>query len=187
MNTFAHGLVVFLVLASTCYAQTNAAASSSKEVFADLQRNMPSESELSELLAKADQNVSAFKVAVESAKPALDRVNVNLAKNYLDAASTAHTLISQTTKNGATAYRLVGVLITLDDLSLDAANASKFLLVADQSHSATEVATLGALSAAGTSCNDIAELIFHATMRLIAAEETALDKLLDVQDGQRTP
>ena len=38
-----------------------------------------------------------------------------------------------------------------------------------------------ALSAAGTACNDIAELIFHATMRLIAAEETALNKLLDDQ------
>jgi hypothetical protein len=37
------------------------------------------------------------------------------------------------------------------------------------------------LSAAGTACNDIAELIFHATMRLIAAEETALNKLLDIQ------
>jgi hypothetical protein len=37
------------------------------------------------------------------------------------------------------------------------------------------------LSVAGRACNDIAELIFHATMRLIAAEETALNKLLDAQ------
>lgn len=183
MKAFSLGLVVVLVLASTCYAQTNAAASpSSKEVFADLQRNMPSESEFSELLAKADQNVSAFESAVKGAQPALDRVDVNLAKNYMDAASTAHKLISQTIKNGATAYRLVGILITLDDLSLDAANGSKFLLAADQEHSAAKVASLGKLSAAGTSCSDISELIFHATMRLLAAEETALNKLLESQN-----
>jgi hypothetical protein len=34
------------------------------------------------------------------------------------------------------------------------------------------------LSAAGAACNDIAELIFHATMRLISAEEAVLNKLL---------
>jgi hypothetical protein len=38
------------------------------------------------------------------------------------------------------------------------------------------VAILSGLSTADKSCNDIAELIFHATMRLIAAEETALSQ-----------
>ncbi len=83
---------------------------------------------------------------------------------------------------------LVGVLTTLDDLSLDAANGTAFLLAADEDRVAKgatpDTGTRGAvlaLSSAGTSCNDIAELIFHATMRLIAAEETALNKLLDEQ------
>ena len=85
-------------------------------------------------------------------------------------------------------YSLVGILATLDDLSLDAASGNTFLLAADRDRVAkgatsdmgTRSAVL-ALSSAGTSCNDIAELIFHATMRLIAAEETALNKLLDVR------
>jgi len=80
------------------------------------------------------------------------------------------------------------VLTTLDDLSLDAANGSTFLLAADGDrvakgapHDTNIRDAVVALSSAGTSCNDIAELIFHATMRLIAAEETALSKLLDGQ------
>ncbi len=139
---------------------------------------MPSEKEFSELLAKADEKVSTFEAAVKSAKARLDKVNAKYAANYLDAAATAHLLISKTIKNGPTAYGLVGVLTTLDDLSLDAANGNVFLLAGDQGQTTPEVF---ALSAAGTSCNDIAELIFHATMRLIAAEETALNKLLHVR------
>jgi hypothetical protein len=75
-------------------------------------------------------------------------------------------------------YALVGILTTLDDLSLDAATGSAFLLAANQGQTTPELLTL---SAAGTACNDIAELIFHATMRLIAAEETALNKFLNGQ------
>ena len=115
MKAFALGLAV--VLASTCHAQTKSAASapSSKDVFSELQRNMPSEKEFSELLAKADEKVSSFEAAVQNAKPGLDRINAKYARNYLGAAATAHSLISKTMKNGPTAYSLVGVLTTLDD------------------------------------------------------------------------
>jgi hypothetical protein len=150
---------------------------------------MPSEKEFSELLAKADEKVSAFEVAVKNAKSGLDRIDTKYATNYLDAAATARLLISKTIKNGSTAYGLVAVLTTLDDLSLDAANGSAFLLAAEEdrvvgkgaSPDANTRSAVLALSAAETSCNDIAELIFHATMRLIAAEETALNKLLGDQ------
>ena len=75
------------------------------------------------------------------------------------------------------------MLTTLDDLSLDAASGSVLLLSADVAKGRLPDAAAGsavfALSTAGMACNDIAELIFHATMRLIAAEETALNKLLD--------
>ena len=178
-----------LLLGSTCPAQTKSSASarSSKEALSELQRSMPSEKEFSELLTKADEKVSAFEAAVKNAKPSLDRIDTKYATNYLDAAATAHLLISKTIKNGPTAYGLVGVVITLDDLSLDAAGGSAFLLADDEDRPVgkadvnTRSAVL-ALSAAGTSCNDIAELIFHATMRLIAAEEIALKKLLDEQN-----
>ena len=189
MKAFA--LCLAVVLASTCHAQTKSASSapSSKEVFSELLRNMPSEKELSELLTKADEKVSTFEAAVKNGKPLLDKIDAKYARNYLDAAATAHLLISKTLKNSSSAYNLVGVLTTLDDLSLDAANGSAFLLAADEdrtvargtSADANTRSAVLALSAAGTSCNDIAELLFHATMRLIAAEETALNKLLDDQ------
>ncbi len=166
---------VFLFLVFAPLAKPQA----SKDVISELQRNMPSEKEFSELLAKADEKVSAFEAAIKNAKSGLDKIDAKHARNYLDAATTAHLLVSKTIKNGATAYNLVGVLTTLDDLSLDAAMSTTFLLAAPHDTRTNEVVI--ALSSAGTACNDIAELIFHATMRLIAAEETALNKLLDGQ------
>jgi hypothetical protein len=180
MKAFA--LALSVILASTCHAQANPAVSARLEALSELRRNMPSERELSELLAKADEKVSAFEAAVKNAKPGLDKTDTKYARNYLEAAATAHLLISETIKNGPTAYRLVGVLGTLDDLSRDAAKGTVFLLIAEMDRPTPEGGTVAlSLSAVGTACNDIAELIFHATMRLIAAEETALNKLLDEQ------
>jgi hypothetical protein len=82
---------------------------------------------ISELLAKADAKVSVFEAAVKNAKPGLDRIDTKYATNYLDGAATAHLLISKAIKNGPTAYALVGVLTTPDDLSLNAASGSAFL------------------------------------------------------------
>ncbi len=175
---------VFLFLVFVPLAKPQA----SKDAISELQRSMPSEKEFSELLAKADEKVSAFEAAIKNAKPGMDKIDPKYARNYLDAAATAHLLISKTIKNGPTAYNLVGVLTTLDDLSLDAAMSTTFLLAADLDrvgkgvpHDTGTNELVIALSSAGTACNDIAELIFHATMRLIAAEETALNKLLDGQ------
>jgi hypothetical protein len=163
-----------------------------KEI-SELKNGMPSEQEVSELLAKADQKVSAFEQAVKIAKSRLDSIDPQYARNYLDAASTAHQLISATNKNGVSAYRLIGVLVTLDDLSLDAANGSLFLMTNDESlvitkHTAADMGTVSvvsALSSSGTSCNDIAELIFHATLRLVAAEEDLIDKVARTQVPSR--
>jgi hypothetical protein len=184
-------LVVTLLVAKPGESQTSQRlnqTAASKDAISELQRNMPSEKEFSELLTKADEKVSNFEAAVKNAKLSLDRIDTKYARNYLDAAATAHLLISKTIKNGPTAYALVGVLTTMDDLSLDAANGSTYLLAADGDRVAKGTPrdmsirdAVIALSSAGTSCNDIAELIFHATMRLIAAEETALNKLLDEQ------
>jgi hypothetical protein len=187
MKVFVLGFTVVLV--STCYAQTKPSVSTSKDALSELQRSMPSEKEFSELLTKADEKVSAFEEAVKNAKSGLDKIDKKYVTNYLDAAATAHLLISKAIQNGPTAYSLVGVVVTLDDLSLDAANGSALLLGADEDRVVakgvspdpnTRSAVL-VLSVAGKSCTDIAELIFHATMRLIAAEEAALNKLLDNQ------
>src|SRR6266851_537219 len=135
-------LVFVSLLAKPGESQTNQRlnqTTASKDAISELQRSMPSEKEFSELLAKADEKVSTFEAAVKSAKARLDKVNAKYAANYLDAAATAHLLISKTIKNGPTAYGLVGVLTTLDDLSLDAANGNVFLLAGDQGQTTPEV------------------------------------------------
>src|ERR1700733_4284400 len=96
------------------------------------QGSMPSKEEVSELIAKADEKVSSFEDAVKNAKPYLDRVNPKLVTNYLDGASAARTIIRNLQKNGPSAYGLVSLLATLDDLSLDASTASVQLLRTDE-------------------------------------------------------
>jgi len=95
-------VIVFLVLVSPAIATPQ----NSKDAISELQRSMPSEKEFSGLLAKADEKVSVFEAAVKNARPLLDRIDTKYVTNYLDAAATAHLLISKTIKNGSTAYDL---------------------------------------------------------------------------------
>jgi hypothetical protein len=140
--------------------------------------SMPSKSEIFELVDKADQKVSAFEVAVKSTKPYLDAIDVSLAKTSLEGAANAHQIIQTMHKNGPSAYGLVALLATMDDLSLNAANASvKLLSVRGQQDNVASWVLL--LSTSGVACNDISELIMHATLRFVQAEEAILGKLLD--------
>ena len=148
--------------------------------------SMPSKAEIGELLSKADQKVSGFEETVKLVRPQLDRIDPKVVANYLDAASTAHNIIDTMQKTGASGYGLVGLLGTLDDLSLDAANASVLLLKAyaeastqGKQPSVAGLASVVAVSNAGTGVNDISELIMHATLRFVGAEEQALDKFLE--------
>jgi hypothetical protein len=115
-------LVVLLLFSVAVWAQDKPAD----------QTSMPSNEEISELIAKADEKVSSFEAAVKNAKPYLDKINPKLVKNYLDGASAAHTIIQSMKKNGPSAYGLVSLLATLDDLALDAATGSVQLLRADE-------------------------------------------------------
>jgi hypothetical protein len=170
-------LAVFLLMVPAWWAQDKPT---------NTQVSMPSKEELSELLNKADEKISSFEEAVRNAEPSLDKVNSKLVAKDLDAASSAHALIVAMQKNGASAYGLVGLLATLDDLSLDAAIDSIQLLRVDEEKVAKgKQPDVGALSSvillngAATACNDIAELIMHATLRYVSVEEQALGKLLD--------
>ena len=170
-------LLAVLILAVASAAQTTPA--STQPI------SMPSNAEIGELLSKADQKVTGFEEAVKLAKPHLDKTNPRLSSNYLDAAATAHKLIESTQKNGTSAYRLVGLLATLDDLSLDAANASVLLLRDDEEQlmkgkqpGAAALSSVVALNNAGAAVNDISELLMHATLRFIDAEEQVLTKVL---------
>ena len=150
--------------------------------------SMPSKEEVSELITKADEKVSAFEAAVKNAQPNLDKINPVLVTNYTEAASTAHTIIKGMQKNGASAYSLVSLLATLDDLALNASTASVQLLRTDEEQvtkgKQPDVGRLSSvilLNSAGMACNDIAELIMHATPRYVSVEEQVLGTFLEKQ------
>lgn len=141
---------------------------------------MPSKDEIFELLAKANEKASNLDKAVRLAKPQLDKVDPKLAVNYLNAASSARVLIEGIKTNGPSAYRLVALLATLDDLSLDAMTGStELLLLKAGSPQKSEAGfdSVGLLITSKNECNDISELIMHATLRLINSEEDILRKL----------
>lgn len=153
------------------------------------QSSVPSKEEVSELASKANQKASAFEEAVKIAKPWLDKIDPKLPTNYLNGASAAHTISLGIQQNGPSAYRLVSLLATLDDLSLDGANAGAQLFAADEMNvmkgaqpDGSALVAITGLMSAGSACNDIAELILHATLRFIRAEEDVLEKLSGKQE-----
>jgi hypothetical protein len=139
--------------------------------------SLPSTEEISELTDKASEKISAFGMAVKSAKPDLDRVDPTLAPKYLEAADAAQTTIKAIRKNGATGYNLVALLGTLDDLSLEAATGALRILVAytanrlEGGQSETALHSVMLLNTAQSGCYDISELLLHATLRFIAVED----------------
>lgn len=156
---------VLLLAAWPCLAQDN---------------SFPSKEEIRELVHKADEKVTSFEQAVRAAKPFLSEDRF---KTDMDTASAAHQVITALNKNGASAYSLVALVITLDDVVVDAGLSSQDILRDNLSAmSKGKTAGLDSLSTvvlfntAATACNDISELIGHATLRLIKAEETALGR-----------
>ena len=164
-----HGWCLFLALflfASMAFGQSGT--------------TMPSNDEIFELLAKAEQKVSGFESAVKSVKPDLDKADPELSKMYTDAASAARVIITSIRSNGPSAYSLTSLVTTLDDLSLDAATATvQLLLLRIQSGQTTanRLDFIVPLMTSKNDCNDISELLMHATLRLIHTEEDVLQKL----------
>ena len=85
-------------------------------------RTMPSSAEILELANKADEKVKVFEKALKASAPYLDKDTVQTDQSAADG---AHTLINTIRKNGPSMYGLVGLLSTLDDLTLDASRASR--------------------------------------------------------------
>ena len=142
------------------------------------QTSIPSNEEIQELASKADEKISGFETAIRTAKPKLDLVDPTLSSNYLHAASQGHAVVSGIRKSGSSAYALVLLIGTLDDLSLDAMTASVDLLIqGSQSGQACCSSLLVPLMTSKNECNDISELLMHATLRLIHAEEDVIQKL----------
>ena len=139
--------------------------------------SIPSNDEIFELLKKANEKVSGFETAVRTVKTDLDKVDPKLSVNYLHAALSVHSMIAAMTKNGPSGYDLVGLVATIDDLSLDAATATVQLFLLKSQAPGQAVNGLNfvvLLMASKNECNDISELIMHATLRYIHGEEELL-------------
>jgi hypothetical protein len=147
---------------------------------------MPSREEISELLSKANEKVSGFEQTMKALKPNLDDIDSSLASKGLEGASTAHTVIRTMQKNGPDGYGLVVLIVTLDDLHSNALNSELVLASVDRDRitkggrpDANLSSQILALGSVGSACNDIAELIVHATLRYLSGEEALLGQLID--------
>jgi hypothetical protein len=89
----------------------------------------PSKEEVSELLAKADEKVTAFEEALKQVRPDLEEQQPEMFKNYLNAAAVTHTLIKSLRSNGPSAYALVALITALDDVTLDASKTATMVLL----------------------------------------------------------
>ena len=169
------GVIGVLFIGSSCFAQ-----------------DLPSKDEINELAAKANEKVVLFERALEAARGFVG--GEEAFKKYTKAASTAHALIRAVQNNGPSAYGLVGLVMTLDDLVFDAREIETNALITTvrfqstgrnvpasiEQSTALASETLSAvnrLENAARGCLDISELIGHAALRLIAAEEDAIHQI----------
>jgi hypothetical protein len=144
------------------------------------QDSIPSKQEIGELVQKADEKVSSFEQALQAAKSFLPQDEY---KKDADAAVIAHRIVQGINKNGPSAYSLVALIITLDDLVIDAGADTQSVLNNELKAASTgKTPNVGALSVvivlnnAAVTCRDISELVGHATLRLIDAEEKILSQ-----------
>jgi hypothetical protein len=81
------------------------------------------------LVTKADEKVVAFEKAVKATAPYRSDSDLDsIINGDLNAASAAHEVIGAIKKQGASAYSLVSLLATMDDLNIDAAKTNFELL-----------------------------------------------------------
>ena len=144
-------------------------------------QDLPSQAEITDLTRKVDEKVIVFETALRAAKPFIPDENF---KKFSNAADTAHVIIRNLQQKGPTAYSLVALVMTLDDLVIDArltigyifANGLKLLSEGKGLQpGAAGAATF--LDDAATACYDMSELIGHTTLRFIDVEEKIIDKI----------
>jgi hypothetical protein len=122
-----------------------------------------------------------FEQALQAAKPLLDD---GVFQNHSNAAAEAHKIIRALDKNGPTVYALVALITTLDDLVIDARVDMTNILITMVNFQAggktvpsAAISMVNGLETAATANYDICELIGHATLRFVKAEETLIDQL----------
>jgi hypothetical protein len=138
----------------------------------DKQQAIPSKAEFTDLFTRADENLKAFDSALGNARPALDKQDPDLFKKYSKAAVTAKEVLKALQETSPSAYGLVGLITTLDDVTLNASRAATVILL---SHSKeNNDATIAGLGAAQNGCYEVSERLTNATLRLIKVEEKVL-------------
>jgi hypothetical protein len=170
---------IVLALLSNCLTLHSQSQKANGEVLEQSVPSIPSNEEINDLLGKADEYVQQYQAMFKSAKATLDKSptpGFNAKADELCAQ--AESLITAIQKNGPTAFSLVGLIVVLDDMSINAARASSmamFVSVEDNSSQSKQaLRDFPDLAQAEKNCIDISELILHPTLRLIAAEERIL-------------
>jgi hypothetical protein len=172
----------FMLCGAEARAQNKPAARSTVAAHTQVP-SMPSEEEINELLSSSSERITEFQRALDNVKPLLDRADPEFYKQDSEACETAQAAIKAMKKNGSSAYALVALVSLLDDLNLDASRATLqiFRLAHDDDKTGKKnpsiVPDFLNIAEAGKNCGDISELLLHATLRYIAAEESALSKL----------
>jgi hypothetical protein len=148
---------------------------------------MPSEAEIGELLSKASEYVDTYKRTFINTKASLDKAPTpGFYDKAMEECAAASQIIAAIKKNGSTGVALVSLIATLDDMSLNGARASAATMLVAMSEDKTKpsdhaMQDFQDIAAAEKNCYDISELLFHATLRYISAEENALGILLRSQ------
>jgi len=169
-------VVSCVMLALPLRAQT-APPASERNPMADI----PSEAEVGELTAKAAEKVETFQKTLDAIRPFLDKADPSAYKKDENAVEAARSILAALKKNGRSAYGLVSLLTTLDDLDLDATQDSQAILIfgtramsdGRQPPDGMTTAVL-MLTSAASSLYDISELVMHATLRFVGGEEAVL-------------
>jgi hypothetical protein len=136
---------------------------------------IPSKEEVTALLNQADTAVLAFDKALAGAKPALDKQDAGLFQKYTQAAKTTKEVIQALEETSPSAYGLVGLITTLDDVTLNASRAAMVILLGRGATGDKEADRMvGELGSAQNGCYEASERITSATLRLIKVEEKVL-------------
>jgi len=136
---------------------------------------IPSKEEITALLNKADTAVRAFDQALAGARPALDKQAPGLFQKYSQAAKTTEDVIQALQETSPSAYGLVGLITTLDDVTLNASRAATVILLGRGTKDGKEANRVVAeLGSAQNGCYEASERITNAALRLIKLEEKVL-------------
>jgi len=142
----------------------------------------PSKEEIGDLVHQAEQKVAEYERVLNAVGKHLPADKL---KEDHETVSAARQVISALKTNEPSAYSLVALTVTLDDLNGDAMGDTEAVLKQLVLNAASgKPADAGALSAVvaltdtGNGVRDISELLFHATMRYVHAEESLLADLI---------